>query len=211
MSWRHSSEQFRSLGRRWPRTLHSYRRELTHRKRRNSIRGWSIFPEWNRSAYAWTRWIATVTEESTRFQIFKGRVYFFHTTTAQNLPHMLKVNEFADMTTSKFVSQYTEFLPNNVCVAWSTLGTHEHVGEASSKSAMRSRTRWKTCQSGLLKRISSKRTHPTRRSGKEWWRLRAWITLPRETQTRWHRQNYTPNNHTRVGALLSDAILLGNR
>ena len=70
-----------------------------------------------------------ITDESTRFQIFKGHVDFIHTTDAQNLSYRLKVNEFADFTTSEFVSQYTGYKPNNVWSGLKHLGTHEYVGE----------------------------------------------------------------------------------
>jgi len=70
-----------------------------------------------------------ITDESARFQIFKGHVDFIHTTNAQNLSYRLKVNEFADLTTSEFVSQYTGYKPNNVWSGLKHLGTHEYVGE----------------------------------------------------------------------------------
>merc|ERR1711991_525744 len=70
-----------------------------------------------------------ITDESTRFQIFKGHVDFIHTTNAQNLSYRLKVNEFADLTTSEFVSQYTGYKPQNVWSGLKHLGTHEYVGE----------------------------------------------------------------------------------
>merc|ERR1712227_541260 len=70
-----------------------------------------------------------ITDESTRFQIFKGHVDFIHTTNAQNLTYRLKVNEFADLTTSEFVSQYTGYKPQNVWSGLKHLGTHEYVGE----------------------------------------------------------------------------------
>merc|ERR1712012_681895 len=58
-----------------------------------------------------------------------GHVDFIHTTNAQNLSYRLKVNEFADLTTSEFVSQYTGYKPNNVWSGLKHLGTHEYVGE----------------------------------------------------------------------------------
>merc|ERR1712065_108295 len=70
-----------------------------------------------------------ITDESTRFQIFKGHVDFIHTTNAQNLTYRLKVNEFADLTTSEFVSQYTGYKPQNV---WGGLD-HEGSGDASEE------------------------------------------------------------------------------
>merc|ERR1712107_514787 len=70
-----------------------------------------------------------ITDESARFQIFKGHVDFIHTTNAQNLSYRLKVNEFADLTTSEFVSQYTGYKPNNVWSGLKHLGTHGYVGE----------------------------------------------------------------------------------
>merc|ERR1712012_1371216 len=54
---------------------------------------------------------------------------FIHTTNAQNLTYRLKVNEFADLTTSEFVSQYTGYKPQNVWSGLKHLGTHEYVGE----------------------------------------------------------------------------------
>merc|ERR1712136_645191 len=70
-----------------------------------------------------------ITDESARFQIFKGHADFIHTTNAQNLSYRLKVNEFADLTTSEFVSQYIVYKPNNVWSGLKHLGTHEYVGE----------------------------------------------------------------------------------
>merc|ERR1712209_129004 len=58
-----------------------------------------------------------------------GHVDFIHTTNAQNLSYRLKVNEFADLTTSEFVSQYTGYKPNNVWSGLKHLGTHGYVGE----------------------------------------------------------------------------------
>merc|ERR1712064_139325 len=54
---------------------------------------------------------------------------FIHTTNAQNLSYRLKVNEFADLTTSEFVSQYTGYKPSNVWSGLKHLGTHGDVGE----------------------------------------------------------------------------------
>merc|ERR1712136_224941 len=42
---------------------------------------------------------------------------------------MGKVNEFADLTTSEFVSQYTGYKPQNVWSGLKHLGTHGYVGE----------------------------------------------------------------------------------
>merc|ERR1711991_17214 len=45
------------------------------------------------------------------------------------LTYRLKVNKFADLTTSEFVSQYTGYKPNNVWSGLKHLGTHGYVGE----------------------------------------------------------------------------------
>ena len=42
---------------------------------------------------------------------------------------VLKVNEFADLTTSEFVSQYTEYKSNIVWSGRKHLGTHEYFDE----------------------------------------------------------------------------------
>jgi len=70
-----------------------------------------------------------ITDESTRFEIFKGHVDFIYSTNARNLSFSLKVTEFADLQNSEFVSQYTGFKPNNVWSGLKHLGTHEYVGE----------------------------------------------------------------------------------
>ena len=45
-----------------------------------------------------------ITDESTRFEIFKGHVDFICSTNARNLSFSLKVTEFADLQNSEFVS-----------------------------------------------------------------------------------------------------------
>jgi len=70
-----------------------------------------------------------ITDESTRFEIFKGHVDFIYSTNARNLSFSLKVTEFADLQNSEFVSQYTGFKPNNVWSGLKHLGTHEYVGQ----------------------------------------------------------------------------------
>ena len=54
----------------------------------------------------------------------------YTTTNAQNLSNRWKVNEFADSTTSEFVSQCTGYTPS---IVWSGLehsGVHEYVGQS---------------------------------------------------------------------------------
>ena len=46
-----------------------------------------------------------------------------------DLSHGMKVNEFADLTTSEFVSEYTRYKPNILWSGRKQLGTHEYVDE----------------------------------------------------------------------------------
>ena len=46
-----------------------------------------------------------------------------------DLSHGMKVNEFADLTTSEFVSEYTGYKPIFCGVVVKQLGTHEYVDE----------------------------------------------------------------------------------
>ena len=76
-----------------------------------------------------------ITDESTRFQIFKGHVDFIHTTNAQNPSYKLKVNEFAALTTRESVSRCTAYKHNDVCptmcgMVLTHVGTHEYVGQS---------------------------------------------------------------------------------
>ena len=46
---------------------------------------------------------------------------------SKNLSYSLKVNEFAALTISEFVSQYNGYKPNNVWSGLKHLRAHEHV------------------------------------------------------------------------------------
>ena len=47
----------------------------------------------------------------------------------KDLSRGMKVNEFADLTTSEFVSEYPEESPNIVWSGRKHLETHEHINE----------------------------------------------------------------------------------
>ena len=62
-----------------------------------------------------------ITDESARFEIFKGHVDFIYSTNARNLSFSLKVTEFADLTTSEFVNscpKTVHWVLAPKCVEW---------------------------------------------------------------------------------------------
>ena len=60
---------------------------------------------------------------STRLEIWNSRGMYM------DLCRGMKVNEFAELTTSDFVSEYPEEKPNIVWSGWKRLETHEYVDE----------------------------------------------------------------------------------